>query len=107
MPGQGGSGGFRVHPEEVQAAGRTAEDIAAQVPGEMAGVLGASDRTVGALGPWQTGAALHECTESWRALLTGLSAEMDRRGQSLITCAQGYQDADSSVAAEVTAAARG
>ncbi|MER5636349.1 type VII secretion target [Kitasatospora sp. NPDC002227] len=107
MPVQGGSAGFRVHPDELQAAGQTAGGLAGQVLDELRGVLGPSDQTVGVLRGCQTGTALNECTEAWRTLLTDLSAEMDRSGRNLVQSARAYQVADSDAAARTMASARG
>ncbi|MFF1871586.1 hypothetical protein [Streptomyces sp. CB03911] len=92
-PEPGGSG-FRVQPGELDGAGKTAKATAELIPGETKGVLGASDKAEAGLKGWTTGAELNSCTDSWRALLDSLSAEMDRQGENLVKTAKNYRDSD-------------
>ncbi|MGW6916830.1 type VII secretion target [Kitasatospora sp. NPDC054939] len=88
--------GFQVQPTELEGAGRTAQKTAGDIPGETKDVLGASDRAEAGLKGFSTGAELNTCTDSWRATLDALAAEMDRQGGNLITTAQNYRKAESS-----------
>ncbi|MCX5211033.1 type VII secretion target [Kitasatospora sp. NBC_00240] len=97
MPDTGGSGGFRVHPDELRAAGKAVQETADRIPGETEEVLASSDRTEGQIHGLQTTAALNDCTDAWRSLLDNLHTEMNQQGQNLIHSAEDYQNANTSV----------
>lgn len=106
MPIPRGDAGFSVSPDELSGAGRSAQGIAEQLPGEIKGLLGPSDQATGALAGWATGSALHDCTYDWQKLLDGLAASMDTYGAKLIQMAQGYQQSDQGVASDLQAVQR-
>ncbi|MFC9330012.1 hypothetical protein [Kitasatospora sp. NPDC057015] len=99
-PEPGGSG-FRVQPGELDGAGQTAKQTAELIPGETKGVLGSSDKAEGSLKGWATGAELNVCTDSWRALLDALSAEMDRQGENLVKTAKNYRESEEKAAGRI------
>ncbi|MFE1322393.1 WXG100 family type VII secretion target [Kitasatospora phosalacinea] len=97
--GSGGSGGgFQVDPDELDGAAQTAGTVAEQVPGGTSRVLGASDEAEGGLRGWSTGSELNACTDEWKRLLDGLSAEMDRQGDNLRQTAANYRRAEQDAA---------
>jgi len=97
-PGGAGGDGFRVVPDELDGAGRTAQSTAELVPNETRGVLAASDAAEGGLRGWRTGSELNACTDEWKRLLDELSREMDRQGEKLISTAQNYRKGDEDAA---------
>ncbi len=101
--GSGGSGdGFQVEPGELDGAGQTAGSVAEQVPGGTSRVLGASDDAEAGLRGWTTGGELNACTDEWKRLLDGLSAEMDRQGGNLRRTAANYRRAEQDAAGGLT-----
>ena len=86
--------GFTVKPGELTAAGNNALTVAGKVPDETAKLTEPSATAAGSLAGWQSGAALTGCSSAWKTLLDGLSTDMKAAGANLITCAQGYQNAD-------------
>ncbi|QKW21005.1 hypothetical protein HUT16_19835 [Kitasatospora sp. NA04385] len=90
-PGGSGGTGFAVAPEQLEQAGRTAQETAAAVPGETGGVLAASDRAENGLRGWRTAIELNACTDEWKRLLDDLSREMDSQGGKLIRTAANYR----------------
>ncbi|MFF4338505.1 type VII secretion target [Kitasatospora sp. NPDC001540] len=98
----GGGGGFRVEPDELDGAAQTAGAVAEQVPDGTARVLGASDEAEAGLPGWTTGSELDACTDEWKRLLDGLSAEMDRQGGNLRQTAANYRRAEQDAARGLT-----
>lgn len=56
MPDTGGSDGFQ-RPQELQGAGKTAQETTGQIPGETKAVLASSDETEGRIRGLRTAAA--------------------------------------------------
>ncbi|MFI6447353.1 type VII secretion target [Kitasatospora sp. NPDC050543] len=106
-PDAGGGSGFQVKPGELKGAGETGKATAELIPGETKGVLGASDTAEAGLKGWTTGAELNSCTDSWRAILDGLAAEMDRQSANLISTAKNYEDTDAHAAGSLANAGGG
>ncbi|MFD5462761.1 hypothetical protein ACFWIQ_08015 [Kitasatospora sp. NPDC127059] len=86
--------GFTVRPGELTAAGNNALTVAGKVPEETAKLAEPSSKAAGSLTGWQSGPALTGCSGAWKTLLDGLATDMKTAGGHLITCAQGYQNAD-------------
>ncbi|MFJ4190165.1 hypothetical protein [Kitasatospora sp. NPDC089509] len=78
----------------MTAAGNNALTVAGKIPDETAKLAEPSSAAAGSLAGWQSGAALTGCSSAWKTLLDGLAADLKTAGGNLITCAQGYQNAD-------------
>jgi hypothetical protein len=91
------STGFHVHPAELTASGEAAHRTAEGLRTDLGALPGPSDAAVAALPGWRTAAALHECTEAWLRLLTGLAEDMDTTGADLRRTADHYTGTEQDV----------
>ncbi|MFC9328744.1 hypothetical protein [Kitasatospora sp. NPDC057015] len=99
----GGGGGYRVSPGELEGSGQSAKEVAELVPGETAKVVDPSDQASAGLKGWQLGGALHDCTADWKTLLDKLATDMDEYGAKMIRMAQEYRNSDQGAAAKLNA----
>ncbi|MFI6443375.1 WXG100 family type VII secretion target [Kitasatospora sp. NPDC050543] len=90
--------GYKVDPDELDAAGKNGHQVASAVPGETKVVLIASDQAEGSLRGWQTGAALNDCTDAWRQMLDEFAKEIDQTAANLTENARTYREGDANVA---------
>ncbi|MFI6446123.1 type VII secretion target [Kitasatospora sp. NPDC050543] len=91
---QGGGGQFAVDPAVLDAAGRSAQKTAPQIPEASKGVLGPSDQAEAGLKGFQSAATLNACTDAWKAALDSITTEMDKCGENLIKTAETYRGGD-------------
>jgi hypothetical protein len=85
----------------LAAVGRRTQEIAAQLPGELARLREPSDEAVAGLDGWRTGPALARCTQAWEECLRRLAAEVDGNGLNLAQVAANYSAANQDVHAEL------
>ncbi|MDQ0308584.1 hypothetical protein J2S46_003140 [Kitasatospora herbaricolor] len=100
----GGGSGFEVKPEVLESAGQNGRRTAARVPDQAQGLAAPAEAARGALKGWGSGAALSNCTDSWKAALDSTAADMDRCGDNLVRTAANYRAADQANAGTMAAA---
>ncbi|GAA2743005.1 hypothetical protein [Kitasatospora cinereorecta] len=86
--------GFRVHPVELAAAGRSGRSTAELLRLDVTAAVAPLDAAVAALPGWRTASALHDCTEAWRLVLVALTDELATIGADLERTAANYTAAD-------------